>query len=200
MRRRDVITLLGGAAAAPELWPFAARAQKPRRMGVLLNGVETSPGLQANLTVSTEALRQLGWVTGQNLEIETRFNNGDAPTRTRIGGRVGQARAGRERIVGLVSRHRLPALYGTRLHVNNGGLMCRVGRGGACALPPPARSNGSCSFPASRFPVWVPARRRRRINAGHKVDQTHKSELLHQTWKWIPSPHRVSPPLGDEGA
>jgi hypothetical protein len=32
---------------------------------------------------------------------------------------------------------------------------CRVGRGGAIALPPPARSNGSCSFPASRFPMWV---------------------------------------------
>ena len=31
---------------------------------------------------------------------------------------------------------------------------CRVGRGRACALPPPARSNGSCSFPASRFPMW----------------------------------------------
>src|SRR5215813_1646166 len=32
---------------------------------------------------------------------------------------------------------------------------CRVGRGGVIALPPPARSNGSCSFPASRFPMWV---------------------------------------------
>jgi hypothetical protein len=32
---------------------------------------------------------------------------------------------------------------------------CRVGRGGVFALPPPARSNGSCSFPASRFPMWV---------------------------------------------
>jgi hypothetical protein len=41
---------------------------------------------------------------------------------------------------------------------------CRVGRGGAYALPLPARSNGSCSFPASRFPVWAPLRRRRRID------------------------------------
>src|SRR5437899_1025898 len=40
---------------------------------------------------------------------------------------------------------------------------CRVGRGGAYALPLPARSNGSCSFPTSRFPVWAPLRRRRRI-------------------------------------
>ena len=42
---------------------------------------------------------------------------------------------------------------------------CRVGRGGAFALPPPARSNGSCSFPASRFPVRTPLRRRRRIDS-----------------------------------
>src|SRR5215831_9644932 len=75
---------------------------------------------------------------------------------------------------------------------------CRVGRGRAYALPLPARSNGSCSFPASRFPVRAPLRRRRRIDAGRKVDQPHKSELLHQPWKWILSPHRVSPFLGDE--
>src|SRR6266700_3781934 len=42
-------------------------------------------------------------------------------------------------------------------------MTCRVGGGGARALPPPARSNGSCSFPASRFPVRTPLRRRRRI-------------------------------------
>src|SRR6516225_10105432 len=36
---------------------------------------------------------------------------------------------------------------------------CRVGRGRAYALPLPARSNGSCSFPASRFPVRAPLRR-----------------------------------------
>src|SRR6266540_5529433 len=75
---------------------------------------------------------------------------------------------------------------------------CRVGRGGACALPPPARSNGSCSFPASRFPMWTPLWRRGRIDAGREIDQPHKSELLHQPWKGILSPHRVSPFLGDE--
>src|SRR5262249_43786328 len=48
------------------------------------------------------------------------------------------------------------------------------------------------------FPVRAPLRRRRRIDAGRKVDQPHKSELLHQPWKWILSPHRVSPFLGDE--
>src|SRR6201981_789116 len=50
------------------------------------------------------------------------------------------------------STHLTRQLSGTR----------RVGGGRACALPPPARSNGSCSFPASRFPVWAPLRRRRR--------------------------------------
>lgn len=61
-------------------------------------------------------------------------------------------------------------------------LSCRVGRGRAYALPLPARSNGSCSFPASRFPVRAPLRHRRRIDAGHEIDQPHKSELLHQPW------------------
>jgi hypothetical protein len=77
-------------------------------------------------------------------------------------------------------------------------LRCRVGRGGAYALPLPARSNGSCSFPASRFPMWTPLWRRGRSDAGREIDQPHKSELLHQPWKWILSPHRVSPFLGDE--
>src|SRR6266545_3334928 len=58
---------------------------------------------------------------------------------------------------------------------------CRVGRGGAYALPLPARSNGSCSFPASRFPMWTPLWRRGRIDSGREIDQPHKSELLHQT-------------------
>ena len=64
----------------------------------------------------------------------------------------------------------------------NNGWSCRVGRGRAYALPLPARSNGSCSFPASRFPMRAPLRHRRRIDAGHEIDQPHKSEFLHQPW------------------
>jgi putative ABC transport system substrate-binding protein len=61
MRRRDFITLLGGAAA----WPLAARAQQPgrmRRIGVLMAGGENDP--QSSLAGFTQALGELGWTDG----------------------------------------------------------------------------------------------------------------------------------------
>jgi putative tryptophan/tyrosine transport system substrate-binding protein len=69
-KRREFITLLGGAAA----WPIAARAQQPRRMpriGVLLPGTATSfaPRVQAFL----EGLRDLGYVDGRTAVIEWRW-------------------------------------------------------------------------------------------------------------------------------
>ena len=68
MRRRDVVALLGGAAA---MWPVAARAQQARkvyRIGIL----ETVPASQntANLDALLRGLRELGYVEGQNLSIE----------------------------------------------------------------------------------------------------------------------------------
>src|SRR5262245_49800077 len=65
--RREFITLLGTAAAA---WPLAARAQQLRRIGVLMNGAVTDQQLQSYFTTFVQALRQLGWVDGQNLRIE----------------------------------------------------------------------------------------------------------------------------------
>jgi putative ABC transport system substrate-binding protein len=78
MRRRDFITLLGGAAAA---LPLAARAQQGaamKRVGVLLNFAATQPRGQAALAAFVEGLRQLGWSEGRNLPIEVRWNAGDA--------------------------------------------------------------------------------------------------------------------------
>ena len=78
MRRREFITLLGGAAAA---WPLAARAQQPervRRIGVLMNGAATATVPQSYLAAFVQGLRQLGWTEGQNLRIDVRWNAGDA--------------------------------------------------------------------------------------------------------------------------
>jgi putative tryptophan/tyrosine transport system substrate-binding protein len=77
MKRRDFITLLGGAVAA---WPLAARAQQSermRRIGVLMNVAEESDQ-QANLAVFVQALQQLGWINGRNVQIETRWAGGSA--------------------------------------------------------------------------------------------------------------------------
>jgi putative ABC transport system substrate-binding protein len=77
MKRREFITLLGGAAAA---WPLAARAQQSggmRRIGVLLGGAESSPQTQPNVEAFVKALQNLGWVDGRNLRIDYRYAVGD---------------------------------------------------------------------------------------------------------------------------
>jgi ABC-type uncharacterized transport system substrate-binding protein len=70
MRRREFITLLGGAAAT---WPVAARAQQPervRRIGVLLNATPDNPDYQAWVGAFRQALQELGWVDGRNVRID----------------------------------------------------------------------------------------------------------------------------------
>src|SRR5262245_44545115 len=66
MRRRDFITLLGGAAAA---WPLAARAQQAdrvRRIGVLMGHAESDSDAQANVASFRDSLQRLGWAEGRN--------------------------------------------------------------------------------------------------------------------------------------
>ena len=77
MRRREFITLLGGASAA---WPLAAIAQQDgrvRRIGFLFYTVENDPAQQANLNVLRETLAKLGWIEGRNLLIDLRWGAGD---------------------------------------------------------------------------------------------------------------------------
>jgi putative tryptophan/tyrosine transport system substrate-binding protein len=72
MRRREFITLLGGAACA---WPLAARAQtkRMRRIGVLMGLVANDPEAQSRVVALENGLRELGWVKGHNLSIEYRW-------------------------------------------------------------------------------------------------------------------------------
>jgi len=77
MRRRDFITLLGGAAAA---WPLAASAQQPeriRRIGVLMAYAKDNPEVQARIAAFIDGLQQLGWIDGRNAKIEYRWETGD---------------------------------------------------------------------------------------------------------------------------
>ena len=76
MKRREFITLIGGAAA----WPLAARAQQPsatKRVGVLMSLAESDPEGQARLIAFRDGLRQRGWVEGRNLRIDLRWTAGD---------------------------------------------------------------------------------------------------------------------------
>jgi putative ABC transport system substrate-binding protein len=85
MRRREFMTLLGGAAA----WPLAARAQqgdRVRLLGVLMN--TTSTDQQVNLEVFVKGLQQLGWIEGKNMRIETRWAEGDASAIRRYAGEL----------------------------------------------------------------------------------------------------------------
>jgi putative tryptophan/tyrosine transport system substrate-binding protein len=73
LKRRDFITLLGGAVAA---WPLAARAQQPermRRIGVLLPAAADDAEYQSWVGAFLQALAQLGWIIGQNVRIDTRW-------------------------------------------------------------------------------------------------------------------------------
>ena len=77
MRRREFITLLGGAAAS---WPLAARAQQServRRIGVLMNVAAGDPEGQAQVAAFLQALQQLGWNEGRNVRIDTRWGEND---------------------------------------------------------------------------------------------------------------------------
>ena len=73
MKRRDFISLIGGAAVA---WPLAARAQQPvrmRRIGVLMAHGENDREGQAFVAIFRETLQKLGWSEGRNLRIDTRW-------------------------------------------------------------------------------------------------------------------------------
>ena len=73
MRRRQFITLLGGAA----VWPLAARAQQPRHIGVLTPFNERDPEVRSRVSAFQEALREAGWVEGRNIRIDYRWAAGD---------------------------------------------------------------------------------------------------------------------------
>ena len=77
MKRREFITLLGGAVA---VWPLAARAQqieRKRRIGVLMNLSENDPEARGLVAAFREGLAQLGWIDGRNVQIDYRWAAGN---------------------------------------------------------------------------------------------------------------------------
>src|SRR5215469_14059935 len=77
MKRRNFITLLGGAVA----WPLAAGAQqgeRVRRVGVVMNLAADDAEGEARLAAFLQGLQQLGWSDGRNVRIDYRWAAGDA--------------------------------------------------------------------------------------------------------------------------
>ena len=76
MKRRDFVTLLGGAAA----WPLAARAQqveRVRRIAALISYTEDNAEVQRWVAAFHDGLQKLGWVEGRNLQIDQRWGGTD---------------------------------------------------------------------------------------------------------------------------
>jgi putative ABC transport system substrate-binding protein len=93
MRRREFITLLGGAAA---VWPLTANAQQPtattHRLGLLFATSEQAAKARGLLEAVTQGLKEYGWVEGQNLTIEYRFADGKTDALPKLAGEVVQLR------------------------------------------------------------------------------------------------------------
>jgi putative ABC transport system substrate-binding protein len=83
MKRREFITVLGGAAAS---WPLAVRAQQTavplRRIGVFMHFAADDPEGQARIGAFLQGLQEFGWAIGSNIKIDYRWSAGD-PERSR---------------------------------------------------------------------------------------------------------------------
>jgi putative tryptophan/tyrosine transport system substrate-binding protein len=83
MRRREFITLIGGAAVP---WALAARAQQlpPRLIGVLMGLSQSDSAAQSWYAAFRSALEKFGWMEGSNLRTELRWGAGDAARSGRL--------------------------------------------------------------------------------------------------------------------
>jgi putative ABC transport system substrate-binding protein len=81
MKRREFITLIGGAAAA---WPLMARgqAERMRRIGVSMHFASGDTEGQARIRAFLQGLEEFGWIIGRNVQIDYRWSAGD-PERSR---------------------------------------------------------------------------------------------------------------------
>jgi putative tryptophan/tyrosine transport system substrate-binding protein len=87
VRRRELLTLIGGLAAASSgVWPVPAVGQgdQPRRIVMLTGMAENDPEAQSRVTAFLQGLRGLGWVDGRNVRIDFRWGTGEAEVTQRL--------------------------------------------------------------------------------------------------------------------
>src|SRR5271169_536988 len=80
MRRREFVTLVGGAVIA---WPFAARAQQLKRVGALIHSTADDAIYQPRVAAFQRSVRSLGWIEGKNLQFDVRWDELDLETAQR---------------------------------------------------------------------------------------------------------------------
>jgi putative tryptophan/tyrosine transport system substrate-binding protein len=110
MRRREFITLVGSAAA----WPLPVRAQQGERLrhvGVLMNTTANTEQ-QQSLVAFQQALQQLGWTEGRNVQMDVRWAGGDAREIRRHAGQL--VALGPDVIVATGNAGMVPLLQATR--------------------------------------------------------------------------------------
>ena len=84
MKRREFITLLGGAVAASPLAAWAQQSERMRRIGLLMAFAESDPEGQTFVAAFREGLQKAGWTEGHNIRIDTRWAAGDTEAIQRL--------------------------------------------------------------------------------------------------------------------
>jgi putative ABC transport system substrate-binding protein len=151
MRRREFISLLGGAAAA---WPLATQAQqgeRMRRIGVLMSVGAADPEGQARLVAFVQALQEHGWSAGRNMQLDIRWAAGEPELFRRYAAEL--VALAPDVILGAVTSsvrallevtRTIPIVFATAADPVGGGLVASLSRPGGNVTGFPSR-NSACA-------------------------------------------------------
>jgi putative ABC transport system substrate-binding protein len=170
VKRREFITLVGGAAAA---WPLTARAQQGvpvRRIGVLILYSQTDREGQARIAAFLDTARRLGWTDGRNVRIEYRWSAGDIGREKAFAAELVRSTPDAIVVSGWTGLAELKSLT-SEIPIVFTQVSDPVGSGwGYSRRPRPTCDGQPCSSVRTRSPLWrccmQPRRWRRRLMCG----------------------------------